>query len=397
MSALKLVSIVGARPQFVKLGPISRAIDAYNSNLVDGVGIEHSVVHTGQHYDPQLSDVFFRDIDLPTPQINLEIGSGSHGQQTGQMMEALERIFMQQMPDVVLVYGDTNSTLAAALAAIKLHLPVAHVEAGLRSYHKHMPEEVNRILTDHVSSVLFCPTRQAVDNLEAEGLAQQPVEHELLGMDGVEAWGGRAGSADQPLILNVGDVMYDVYQVHAVRSDAQSTLLQSLHACRGSYALATVHRAENTDNPGRLRGILEGLRALATTGLRVILPIHPRTRKALSRLETPVDSAGLEIIEPVGYLDMLALERNAALILTDSGGVQKEAFFSRVPCLTLREETEWVELVQSGWNFVVGSDPACIADGTQRALALDRSNPTSLLYGDGRAAERIVRTLAQLS
>jgi len=395
MKPLKLVSIVGARPQFVKLGPISRAIDAHNCDPFVGVGIEHSVVHTGQHYDPRLSDAFFRDIDLPTPQVNLEIGSGSHGRQTGRMMEALEQFFMTQQPDIVLVYGDTNSTLAAALAAIKLHLRVAHVEAGLRSYQKHMPEEINRILTDHVSSVLFCPTRQAVDNLEAEGLAPHDEGHALLPLDAAES--RRTCSADQPLILNVGDVMYDVYHVLAAQADEQSAILESLHARRGDYALVTVHRAENTDDPGRLRGILEGLSALAATGLRLIFPVHPRTRKVLSRLETSAKNAGLEMIEPVGYLDMLALERNAALILTDSGGVQKEAFFSRVPCLTLREETEWVELVESGWNVLVGADPACIADGGQRSLGLDCSSQPSLLYGDGRAAERIVHTLAQLS
>lgn len=394
---MKLVSIVGARPQFVKLSPISRAIGFHNSRHPGESYIEQTVIHTGQHYDLQMSDVFFREIDLPTPQANLGVGSGPHGQQTGRMIEQLERVLVERSPDVVLVYGDTNSTLAAALAAAKLHIPVAHVEAGLRSFNKKMPEEINRVLTDHASTILFCPTRHAVENLRHEGFTNIVNDGHLvsnLDCDLLPAVNHEPRTTNyNPLVVNVGDVMYDVYLTLAERADAESDIVQRLDLKAKDYALVTIHRAENTDSPTRLRGILEGIRSLAEDSMRCVLPIHPRTRTALSHLGDRIDCSALEIIDPIGYLDMLKLERNARMILTDSGGVQKEAYFSQVPCVTLREETEWVELVEAGWNWLGGADPVQIQDAVRHALAFDQANQTTLLYGDGHASERIVRQL----
>ncbi len=388
---MKLASIVGARPQFVKLAPISRAIDSHNAGAIGESFIEHTVIHTGQHYDLQMSDVFFREIDLPLPQLNLGIGSGPHGRQTGRMIEQLEGVFVEQSPDVVLVYGDTNSTLAAALAAAKLHIPVAHVEAGLRSFNKEMPEEINRVLTDHVSTILFCPTRQAVTNARAEGFSNVMLDGALVPMTVDDPPHSSSPSADNPLVLNVGDVMYDVYLALAAQSDAESSIIQRLDLKASDYALATIHRAENTDHSERLRGIVEGLSTLAADGLRIVLPAHPRTRKALFLLGEQIDCSALEIIDPIGYVDMLALERNATLILTDSGGVQKEAYFSGIPCVTLRNETEWVELVDAGWNRLAGAEPECIIAAARELLTSSPSGDRVALYGDGHAAERIVK------
>ena len=397
---MKLVSIVGARPQFVKLGPISQAIGSHNSRHTGDSYINHAVIHTGQHYDLQLSDVFFREIDLPTPQVNLGVGSGPHGKQTGRMIEQLERILVECSPDIVLVYGDTNSTLAAALAAAKLHIPIAHVEAGLRSFNKGMPEEINRVLTDHASTLLFCPTRKAVENLRHEGFTNIVNEGHLVSISNLDcdllpAVNHELRTTNHaPIIINIGDVMYDVYLTLAERADAESDIVQRLNLKVKDYALVTIHRAENTDDPERLRGILEGIRSLAKDSMRCVLPIHPRTRTALSHLGDRIDCSALEIIDPIGYLDMLKLERNARMILTDSGGVQKEAYFSQIPCVTLREETEWVELVEAGWNWLGGAEPAQIQDAIRHAFAFDRAaNQATLLYGDGHASERIVQLL----
>ena len=389
---MKLLSVVGARPQFVKLGPIARAIDSINSRHAGQGCIEHTVIHTGQHYDQKMSDVFFREFDLPAPQINLGIGSGPHGQQTGRMVEQLERVFVDRSPDIVLVFGDTNSTVAAALAAVKLHIPVAHVEAGLRSFNKGMPEEINRVLTDHASTILFCPTLQAVQNIAAEGFANTVMDGKLLPMDA--SAGEVSRSVDNPLVLNVGDVMYDVYLMLAARSGAESTIASRLNLKSRDYALVTIHRAENTDDPKRLRGIIDGVSSLAKNGIRVVLPLHPRTRKALNDKSTRINCDVLEIIDPVGYLDMLALERSAQVILTDSGGVQKEAYFSGIPCVTLRDETEWVELIEAGWNRLSHADPRGIRDSVEAALQSKKTLSATPLYGDGRAAERIVWLLA---
>lgn len=360
---MKIVTVVGARPQFVKAAVLSRLIRGRQ-------GLEELLIHTGQHYDDNMSDVFFEELDMPRPAFHLAIGSGPHGQQTGRMLEAIEKVLLQTKPDCVLVYGDTNSTAAGALAAAKLHVPVAHVEAGLRSFNRRMPEEINRVVTDHLSRWLFAPTDAAVHNLKHEGLPPSS-------------------------IFLCGDVMYDAV-LHSA-GKAGDRPLRRLNLDPKSYVLATIHRAENTDDPVRLGSILEGLRDLART-LPVVLPLHPRTRAILQRSgDLERLTHGLRLVEPVGYLDMAALERSARLIVTDSGGVQKEAFFHRVPCVTLREETEWVELVQLGWNRLV---PPSSGAAVSRALrqAFDEADRTPAapadLYGGGDAANRILDVLA---
>ncbi|NLN18814.1 MAG: UDP-N-acetylglucosamine 2-epimerase (non-hydrolyzing) [Firmicutes bacterium] len=357
---MKLMTVVGARPQFIKVSALSRILRSCD-------GIEERLVHTGQHYDDKMSDVFFRELEMPQPDYYLGIGSASHGAQTGRMLEAIETVLLEERPDAVLVYGDTNSTLAGALSAVKLHIPVAHVEAGLRSFNRAMPEEINRILTDHASSLLFAPTQTSVKNLLQEGISEA-------------------------MIHLVGDVMYDAALYYGQRTEEISTVLHRLRISPHSYVLATIHRAENTDDSNRLQAIFEGLR-MVTRQFPVVVPLHPRTRKALEThrlLNSVMDE--LIVIDPVGYLDMIHLERNACVIATDSGGVQKEAYFHRVPCVTLRDETEWMELVHSGWNQLVS--PIC-ANDVQRAIlaAVGRRGTDVSLYGDGKAAERIADVL----
>ncbi len=318
------------------------------------------ILHTGQHYDYGMSQVFFDELDISLPDVNLGIGSGSHGRQTGQMLMGIEAVLLEERPDWVLVYGDTNSTLAGALAAVKLHIPVAHVEAGLRSFNRRMPEEINRVLTDHVATLLFCPTQTAVDNLRAEGI--------LAG------------------VHNVGDVMCDALLHDGVLAAERSLILEDLGIQEGAYLLTTVHRPRNTDDPTRLRAILDALEAV---GDCVIFPAHPRTRQAVVEQAQRVPS-NVRLMEPVGYLDMLRLERHARAILTDSGGIQKEAYLFGVPCLTLREETEWVETVRAGWNRLVGADRDRIVEAVMD-LHVPAERPP--LFGDGHAAERIVSLL----
>lgn len=349
----RVVSVVGARPQFIKAAPISRALR----------DVAHEVlVHTGQHYDHEMSAIFFQELQIPEPAHNLGVGSGPHGWQTGQMLARIEEILLVEQPDWVLVYGDTNSTLAGALAAVKLHIPLAHVEAGLRSYNRRMPEEHNRVLTDHSADLLFCPTQTAVDNLAKEGISRG--------------------------VYLVGDVMYDAVLHNARLAEERSHVLERLGLTPGGFALATIHRPRNTDDPTRLEGILGALQAIAAQK-PVVLPIHPRTKKAMDALGYR-PGPGLEVIAPVSYLDMLMLEKHAALVLTDSGGVQKEAFFFAVPCLTLREETEWPETVQSGWNQLVGADQAAIV---QAAIEFRPTGTPHSLFGNGHAAESIVDLL----
>lgn len=355
---MKLVTVVGARPQFIKAAAVSRVLRARP-------GMHEVLVHTGQHYDENMSAVFFEELKIPEPDYNLGIRSGSHGAQAGRMLEAVEEVLLRERPDWVLVYGDTNSTLAGALAAAKLNLPVAHVEAGLRSFNRRMPEEINRVLVDHASNVLLAPTETAVENLRREGI-----------------------SADQ--IKLVGDVMYDVALFYGARAESESRILERWNLNRKEYVLATIHRAENTDDPTRLRAILGGLARVAAT-LPVVLPVHPRTRAALAR-ENLLDAVGrcLRLTEPVGYLDMVLLEKHARLVATDSGGVQKEAFFYRVPCVSLRDETEWVELVDLGWNWVV---PPRNERDVARALEAWLDHPggrEAYPYGRGEAARKIV-------
>lgn len=364
----KLLSVVGARPQFVKLGPLARVVTQHSP------AIEHIVVHTGQHYDPALSDVFFAELDLPRPDANLGVGSGSHGRQTGRMLALLEDLLIRARPDIVLTYGDTNSTLAAALVAAKLHIPVAHIEAGVRSFNRRMPEEVNRLVADHVSDLLLAPTPAAVANLDKEGLADRTVL--------------------------TGDLMYDAVLAHRRRAAADTPLVCRLGLREGDYGLVTIHRAENTDDPDRLVSVLTALNAVVEQYLPLVFPVHPRTRRRIDALGTRWrPHPQLRLADPVGYLDTLALVRGARLVLTDSGGLQKEAFFLDRPVVTLREETEWVETVQWGGNIVAGVQPgavlAAVAEWSRRLPSgrADFSAAARAAFGDGRAAERILTAL----
>jgi UDP-N-acetylglucosamine 2-epimerase len=349
---MNILTIVGARPQFIKAAPVSQALRARHREVL---------VHTGQHYDASMSGIFFAELGIPEPDVNLGIGSGSHGQQTGRMLIAIEEVLLRERPDCVLVYGDTNSTLAAALAAVKLGVSVAHVEAGLRSFNRAMPEEHNRVLTDHCSDLLFCPTQTAVDLLAAEGLT--------------------AG------VHLVGDVMVDALRQHADLARQRSDVLARLDLLPKGYLLATVHRPYNTDVAENLHSIFAAFGGICLqSGHPVVVPLHPRTRAQMDGLGLAAP-AGVRLIDPVGYLDMLALEQAAAIILTDSGGIQKEAYTFAVPCITLRPETEWVETVQAGWNVVVGADrDAIIKAATQRWWPDGAPPPT---FGDGHAAQRI--------
>lgn len=358
---MKVCTIIGARPQFVKASVVSRAIAQYSGQ--EPSAIREIIIHTGQHYDANMSDVFFEELDIPNPDHHLGIGGGTHGQNTGRMIEGIESVLKVEKPDWVLVYGDTDSTLAGGLAAAKLHIPVAHVEAGLRSFNRRMPEEINRVLTDHLSDLLLTPTSTATTNLQREGIVGNKVQQ-------------------------VGDVMYDAALFYAQRAQHRSTVLRQLGLHNKSYVLTTIHRAENTDDPERLKQILIGLSECA---LPIVLPIHPRFRKRLADFNLTV-SGNVKVIEPVGYLDMVMLERSAAVILTDSGGVQKEAYFHSVPCVTMRDETEWVETVDAGWNRLVGADAGLIGNAlscSREANQVDRPN----LYGTGQSGAEIVRML----
>jgi UDP-GlcNAc3NAcA epimerase len=356
---MKIATVLGARPQFIKAAPVSRAL----ARRADEV-----LIHTGQHFDDYMSDVFFREMHIPPPRHQLGIGGLSHGAMTGRMIEAIEAVLVQERPDRALVYGDTNSTLAGALAAVKLKIPVAHVEAGLRSFNRAMPEEINRVVVDHVSTTLFAPTSAAVDNLLREGIARDS-------------------------IVLTGDVMYDAALAFADIAQAHSRILEALGLKPKSYVLATVHRAENTDDAQRLRAVFQGLGEVSTR-YPVVLPLHPRTRSALSAwgIRPP---GTLRIVEPIGFLDMVVLEKHALAVATDSGGVQKEAFFYGVPCVTLRDETEWVELLELGANRL--APPHSGAD-IARAIDAALRTPSSVferreVYGSGDAAEKIAARL----
>ena len=412
---MELVHIVGARPQFIKMAAVSRAIAQYNQGHARDQRIKGLIVHTGQHYDYEMSKVFFDELEIPKPDYNLGVGSGLHGEQTGEMLKRVEQVLLKEKPDVVLVYGDTNSTLAGALAAAKLHIPVAHIEAGLRSFNKAMPEEINRVLTDHVSTILFCPTETAVDNLRKEGFINVVNDGHLLPSPPPPSpLPLNPSSPNPPLVVNVGDVMYDSVLYNLELAEKRSDILTRLSLKPSKpmmYALATVHRAENTDDPARLRSIFQALDEIARELMPVILPLHPRTRKQLSALSNwtnsmnsmnPIDSTNsmnstnLMIIDPVPYLDMLSLEKNARLILTDSGGVQKEAFILKVPCVTLREETEWVETVEAGWNVLVGADEKRIVEAARHFSSQRPSDLPLNPYGDGHAGERVVNAVRYL-
>ncbi|MCX6305984.1 MAG: UDP-N-acetylglucosamine 2-epimerase (non-hydrolyzing) [Bacteroidetes bacterium] len=348
---MKIVSVVGARPQFIKAATVSRVIRANPS-------VNEILLHTGQHYDENMSDVFFRELNIPEPDYNLEAGSGSHAEQTGMMLKGIEDVLLKEKPDCTLVYGDTNSTLAGALAAAKLHIPVAHVEAGLRSFNRFMPEEINRIVTDRISDLLFAPTKTAIDNLTREGLAD--------------------------ITCFTGDVMYDsvLYYREWILQDPGKYKIPGIPA---NYLLATIHRAENTDNPENLKNIF---RAFSRLDQVIVLPIHPRLRKILqSSVALPEN---VFIIEPVGYLRMLKLTMDAAKVLTDSGGLQKEAYFLQKQCITLRTETEWIETLHDQWNIVAGSDPEIIEKAVQCAPP---AAPLLPGFGNGKSAEIILEKL----
>ncbi len=349
---MKILSVVGARPQFVKLAPIARAM----------VGrAEHLIVHTGQHYDELMSDVFFRDLGIPAPDVNLEVGSGAHGAQTGAMLAGLEDVLEAHRPDWVLVYGDTNSTLAAAIAAVKLHLPVAHLEAGLRSFNRRMPEEHNRVLTDHASDLLLAPTTSAMDHLRDEGLESRS--------------------------LLVGDVMTDV--LHSIRDGiAREGADAPLGLPAGSFFVATIHRPDNTDDPVRLAGILA---ALADLPKPVVLFVHPRLRSLAERYGIVLEQGGLRTSPPLPYPELVAAVMQSAGVITDSGGLQKEAFLLRVPATTIRAETEWTETVDLGWNVLANEVDEIAAAVSRPAPPATDAQP----YGDGHAAERVVTALLQ--
>ncbi|HQE60055.1 MAG TPA: UDP-N-acetylglucosamine 2-epimerase (non-hydrolyzing) [Spirochaetota bacterium] len=360
---MKIVTVVGARPQFVKAAVLSRYIKD-NRNL----GVEEILVHTGQHYDQNMSDVFFDEMKIPKPDVNLHLGLGSHGQMTGRMLEEIEKLLIEKKPDALLVYGDTNSTLAGALAASKIHIPVAHVEAGLRSYMMAMPEEQNRRLTDHLSTWLMCPTDTAVKNLEKEGIINS---------------NSKNCSPDNKRVSLTGDIMYEASMFY--RSVNKASLPSSVAG--KDYVLTTIHRAENTDDPQRLKNIVDGINACSS--INFIFPIHPRTRKIIEKFSLTFGGHVI-LTEPVGYFEMLVLEENASAVLTDSGGVQKEAFFFGKPCITMRDSTEWVELVECGWNTLTGADTSKIASAIMNVKKPD-SRP--LLYGDGRCAEKIIANI----
>lgn len=349
---MHVLTIVGARPQFIKAAPLSAALRQQHTEFL---------VHTGQHYDEGMSEVFFRELAIPTPDVNLGVGSGSHAAQTGQMLAAIETLILEQKPTWVLVYGDTNSTLAGALAAAKIHVPIAHVEAGLRSYNRTMPEEINRVLTDHVSTLLLCPTSLAVDNLAREGITKG--------------------------VFETGDIMIDALYRHRALAQQQSTLLTRL-GIAGDYVVATIHRPANTDNPEALGEIVSALNALTVP---VLFPIHPRTRAAL-KTHGLAPASHVHCLDPLGALDMIAVLEKARVLITDSGGLQKEAYGLRIPCVTVRTETEWRETVETGWNRLVASDCISIMAGVADAMQpVPPEHPP--VYGNGQTAARIVELL----
>ncbi|MDY6915759.1 MAG: UDP-N-acetylglucosamine 2-epimerase (non-hydrolyzing) [Candidatus Cloacimonadota bacterium] len=352
---MKLLTIIGARPQFIKAATVSRVVAKKDD-------IQEIIVHTGQHFDDNMSEIFFQQMQIPKPDYNLEINTLSHGAMTGRMLEKIETVLQKEKPDWVLVYGDTNSTIAGALAAKKLHIKVAHVEAGLRSFNLRMPEEVNRILTDRISDILFCPTKTAVDNLSKEGFEHLPA-----------------------IIDKCGDVMYDAALFYAKRSQKPNQELPP------EFLLATCHRAENTDDPKRLEEIFSAFSNISKQ-TPIILPLHPRTRKILGKRNVEIDANNLLLIEPVGYLEMVWLLQNCQMVLTDSGGLQKEAYFFQKPCLTLRDETEWVELVEHGVNKICGASKQLIIKNYKQFSNQKIKFPKQL-YGNGKAAERIISLL----
>lgn len=374
---MKIAHVVGARPQFVKFTPISWAINKFKHTISSP--LESVLIHTGQHYDYAMSDIFFRELGIQEPDYHLGVGSGPHGMQTGLILQRVEEILSRLRPDVLVVYGDTNSTLGGALAAVKLHIPIAHVEAGLRSFNKRMPEEVNRILADHISTVLFCPTEAAVENLRREGFSG--VINNGKYIIHTQELVPYHRQVSPPWVINAGDVMYTLILGILETAKERSTILKDYRLEEKKYYVATLHRAENTDDEDRMKTMVAFINQVAA-GTPVIFPVHPRTRKALEPFRSSF-AAPVKMIDPLGYFDMVWLLSNSALILTDSGGLQKEAYWLKVPCITLREETEWVETIKSGWNILYRN-----YTGAHRP-----SNADEHFYGDGKNAERIVDAL----
>ena len=357
---MKIITIVGARPQFIKAASLSR----YLRIVPD---IEEILLHTGQHYDKNMSDDFFSELNIPLPDHNLEVGSDTSSLQITKMMMRIGEIAQKEMPDFILIYGDTNSTIAGALVGAKLHIPVVHIEAGLRSYDRKMPEEMNRIVSDAISKILFCPTQSAVNNFKCEGI--------------------------QEGVYNVGDIMLETYQYYKDKAQKISTLLKKLHLIPGEFILCTIHRASNIDNMENLKNIFIGL---TDSKEQIILPLHPRTKKEINQNKSLRKYIGnnIRIIKPIGYLDMICLETNAKKIVTDSGGVQKEAYFNKVPCITLRENTEWVETIKEGVNKLVGVNPKKIKESINNFYPIEQ-NYHKKLYGDGRTSEKIIKILKE--
>lgn len=350
---MTILTIIGARPQFVKAAAVSREIANHSD-------IKEIIVHTGQHFDANMSEIFFEQMKIPQPDYNLEINSLTHGAMTGRMIEKIEEVLLQEKPDWVLVYGDTNSTIAGSLAAKKLHIKVAHIEAGLRSFNRNMPEEINRILTDKISDILFCPTDTAIQNLQNEGI----------------------GKHDLAKIVKSGDVMQDAAMFYSDMSQKPQIDIPQ------KFILTTIHRAENTDNPERLKSIVEALNKI-NSEIKIILPIHPRTRKILAKNKMIFN---FKLIDPIGYLEMIYLLKNCCMVMTDSGGLQKEAFFFHKPCVTLRDETEWVELVEHGFNCIVGSNEKKIYSGYEKMSKIEKDYNINL-YGNGKASKKIISEL----
>ena len=381
MTIKKIITVIGARPQIIKAAAISRAISSHYSDQ-----LEEFIVHTGQHYDENMSEVFFNELGIPKPAFNLNVGSGSHGAMTAKMMDGLESLFQTEKPDAVLVYGDTNSTLAAALAAAKIHIPVIHVEAGLRSFNKSMPEELNRIACDHMSSLLFSPTKAGMDNLKNEGFDLTP---------------SKKAHIDRPNIYHCGDVMYDNSLFFSELSEEKSTVLAENNLTKNQYVLCTIHRDTNTDDAKNLHAIFSALLQIQQeSNLDILLPLHPRTKKKMEELLSPElqaqmsESNGFKIIPPAGFLDIIALEKNARIIVTDSGGLQKEAFFFKKPCVILREQTEWIEIVENGNARLAGSNQELIVRSSREMLEkTDFTYPN--LFGDGAAASFICQKIME--
>ncbi len=378
-----ILHIVGARPQFVKYFAVSNAIRAFAAAHTES--ISDVLVHTGQHYDYSMSKIFFDELGIKEPEFHLEVGSGPHGEQTAKVLQRFEETLLKVKPASVLVYGDTNSTLGGALAAVKLHIPVCHVEAGLRSYNKSMPEEINRIFTDHCSTVLFCPSNSAVDSLRKEGFTKiinggKLVSEQNVGREIVSS----TITIDTPLVVNVGDVMYDVLLHATAIAEKRSAILQQLQLTPKKYFLLTLHRAENTDNPQQFGEIISFVNTISAE-TPVIFPMHPRTKNVYERSSKKFGN-NVRIIEPAGYFDVLTLLKNSSLLLTDSGGMQKEAYWLQTQCVTLRKETEWVETLEGGWNTLY----------TNFTRRTPPSGNQSSAYGDGKAAEKIIAVLNKL-